>query len=280
MIRSLPPEAYRDIVRAALAEDLGTGDVTTEATVPPDQRGRGEFLVKADGILAGLEVAFEVFRQIEPGVRVAARVTDGAAIANGQIIATVEGRARTLLIGERSALNLLQRLCGIATLTRRFVDAAAGGITILDTRKTTPLLRVLEKYAVAVGGGANHRMGLYDAFLIKDNHLRLAGGVAAAVARARAHRPALPIEVEAQSFDEVMAAVAAGADTILLDNMTTDQIRHCVAAVGGRSRLEISGGVTLARVPELAATGAQFVSAGALTHSVPALDISFEIESR
>jgi len=190
----------------------------------------------------------------------------------------VDGPARALLIGERTALNLLQRLSGIATITRRFVDAAGGRITILDTRKTTPTLRALEKYAVRCGGGSNHRSGLYDAVLVKDNHIRLAGGVANAVRQARAHRPGVPVEIEAETLTQVDEALIAGADIILVDNMTLDDIREAVRRVGGRAKIEISGGVTLDRIPDLAATGANFVSVGALTHSAPAVDISFEIE--
>jgi len=280
-VDALNPELYRDLVRRALEEDVRTGDVTTEATVPAEQRARGVFLVKEDCVLAGLDVAFEVFRQLEPGpglICSAAR-HDGAGCRTGDLIATVTGSARTLLVGERTALNFLQRLCGIATRTRTFVAAAGGQIIVLDTRKTTPTLRPLEKYAVRAGGGANHRAGLFDAVLIKDNHVRIAGGVSPAVARARAHRPELPIEVEAQTLAEVADAVAAGADTILLDNMSTADIRAAIHSVRGRAKIEISGGVTLDRLPELAATGADFVSAGALTHSAPAIDISFEIES-
>jgi nicotinate-nucleotide pyrophosphorylase (carboxylating) len=274
----LPPDTYREIVRGALAEDVGAGDVTTAATVPADQRGRGHFLAKAEGIVAGLDVAFEAFRQIEPTVQVERRFSDGARIVAGDVIGVVDGLARTLLTAERTALNLLQRLSGIATLTRRFVDASGGRITVLDTRKTTPLLRGLEKYAVGAGGGTNHRMGLYDAFLVKDNHVRLAGGVEAAIERARAYRSDLAIEVEAQSLAEVEQALNGGADIILLDNMTVVDMRAAVSRVAGRAKLEISGGVTLDRLPELATTGADYVSAGALTHSAPALDISFEIE--
>jgi nicotinate-nucleotide pyrophosphorylase (carboxylating) len=274
----LDPSAYHDIVRRALEEDVRDGDVTTEATVDPALMARGVFLMKADGVLAGLEVAFDTFRQVEAAVRCTARQRDGHPCTAGQIIAEVAGSARALLIGERTALNFLQRLSGIASRARRFVDAAGGRITILDTRKTTPTLRVLEKYAVRAGGATNHRVGLFDAVLIKDNHIRLAGGVAAAVARARAHRPGLPIEIEAETLAQVDEALAAGAETILVDNMPTDRIREAVGRTRGRAKIEISGGVKLERIPELAATGADFVSVGALTHSAPAIDISFEIE--
>ena len=278
MIEPLDPGLYRDIVRRALDEDVRGGDITTEATVAAGLQARGVFLVKADSIVAGLEVAFETYRMIEPSLRAEAGKSDGDACAAGEAIATVFGSARTLLVGERTALNFLQRLSGIATRARRFVDAAGGRITILDTRKTTPTLRVLEKYAVRAGGASNHRVGLYDAILIKDNHIRLAGGVAAAVERARAHRPGMPVEIEAETLAQVDEALAARADTILVDNMSIDAIRDAVTRARGRARVEISGGVTLARIPELAATGADFVSIGALTHSAPAIDISFEIE--
>lgn len=278
MIAPLDPAVYRDLVVRALAEDVGRGDVTTDATVDPTLRARGVFLVKADCVVAGLDVALEAFRQLEPDVSATRRKRDGDWCVPGDQIAEIVGSARALLVGERTALNFLQRLSGIATRARQFVDAAGGRITILDTRKTTPTLRALEKYAVRAGGAQNHRVGLFDAVFIKDNHLRLAGGVAAAVARARAHAPGLTIEVEAQSLDEVDQAVAAGADIVLLDNMTTGEVRAAVERVGGRARIEISGGVTLDRIPELAATGADYVSVGALTHSAPAVDISFELE--
>lgn len=274
----LPPEAYHDIVRRALAEDVGAGDVTTEATVPREQRARGVFLVKAPCVLAGVDVAAEVFRQLEPGVDVRFSRHDGESCVASEEVGEVVGFARTLLVGERTALNFLQRLSGIATQARAFVEASGGRITVLDTRKTTPLLRVLEKYAVAAGGATNHRIGLFDAVLIKDNHVRLAGGVAAAVAKCRATRPDLRLEVEVQSLVEFDEALAAGADIVLVDNMMIADVREAVRRAAGRTKIEISGGVTLDRLSELAATGADFVSAGALTHSAPAVDISFEIE--
>jgi nicotinate-nucleotide pyrophosphorylase (carboxylating) len=277
-VSALDPSAYRDIVRRALEEDVGTGDVTTGATVAEDARARGVFLVKADCVLAGIDVAFEVFRQVDAATRWSARKHDGDRCAAGEEAAEVLGSARALLVAERTALNFLQRLSGIATRTRQFVDAAAGRITIIDTRKTTPTLRVLEKYAVRAGGATNHRSGLYDAVLIKDNHVRLAGGVRSAVALARQHQPDLSVEVEAEELAEVDQAIAAGADVILLDNMSTADIRRAVERVHGRAKLEISGGVRLERIAELASTGADFVSVGALTHSAPAVDISFEIE--
>jgi nicotinate-nucleotide pyrophosphorylase (carboxylating) len=268
---------YRDIVRRALAEDVGAGDITTDATVRPDQRARGVFVVKADCVLAGLDVALEAFRQLDPGIEVTLRQRDGEHCRAGEEIGGMDGSARALLIGERTALNFLQRLSGIATRTRQFVDAAGGRIIVLDTRKTTPTLRVLEKYAVRAGGATNHRTGLYDAILIKDNHIRLAGGVQAAISRIREQHTGA-IEVEAQDMSQLDEALAAGVEVVLVDNMSIDDIRAAVARARGRARVEISGGVTLDRIPELAATGADYVSAGALTHSAPAVDISFEIE--
>ena len=280
-MRPLDPSDYRDIVRRALEEDVRDGDITTLATVGPAQQARGLFLAKADCIVAGLDVAFEAFRQTAAGDKAPcfeSAKCDGEPCAPGDTIATVTGSARTLLVGERTALNFLQRLSGVATRARRFVEASGGRITILDTRKTTPTLRALEKYAVRAGGATNHRAGLYDAFLIKDNHIRLAGSVASAVERARAHGPRMPIEIEAERLDQVNDALAAGADVILVDNMSTANIAEAVRRARGRAKIEISGGVTLERIPELAATGADFVSVGALTHSAPAIDISFEIE--
>jgi len=277
----LTAAAIDRVVRAALAEDVGAGDVTTDATVDAAVRGRGVFVMKADCVLAGIDVAVETFRQVVAGgpVEVSLLLHDGDRCAHGDISAVVAASARTLLIGERTALNFLQRLSGIATMTRRFVDASGGRITVLDTRKTTPMLRALEKYAVRAGGGTNHRVGLFDAILIKDNHVRLAGGVRAAVSRARSDHADLVVEVEAQTLSEVDDALAAKADVVLVDNMSTADIASAVARAKGRAKIEISGGVTLERIPELAATGADYVSVGALTHSAPAIDISFEIEA-
>jgi len=275
----LDPKDYEDVVRRALTEDIGQGDVTTRATVPADARGSGVLLAKAPIVVAGLEVARSVFVAAagETSIDFTPRVTEGDRVEAGTVLATVEGPAAALLTAERTALNLLQRLSGIATATQRYVEAAGGRITILDTRKTTPMLRSLEKYAVRVGGGTNHRFGLYDLVLIKDNHVRLAGGVARAIASARRNAPGLTIEIEAQSVAEAVQAAEAGADIVLLDNMTTPEIRSAVVQIAGRARTEISGGVTLDRIPELATTGADSVSVGGLTHSVEAADISFEI---
>jgi nicotinate-nucleotide pyrophosphorylase (carboxylating) len=277
-IEPLVPAEYREAVRRALDEDVRGGDITTTATVPAAQQARGVFLVKADCVLAGLDVALEAFRQLDANVRTTSRKHDGDRCSAGEIIADVTGSARALLVGERTALNFIQRLSGIATRARRYVDASGGRITILDTRKTTPGLRTLEKYAVRAGGATNHRIGLFDAILIKENHIHLAGGVGRAVELCRAHNPGVAVEIEAETLDEVNEALAAGAEMILLDNMSTAEIREAVARVNGRAKIEISGGVTLERIPELATTGADYVSAGALTHSAPAVDISFEIE--
>ncbi|HET7218060.1 MAG TPA: carboxylating nicotinate-nucleotide diphosphorylase [Vicinamibacterales bacterium] len=274
----LDPSMYRGIVRRALAEDLGWGDVTTEATVDASVRGHGVILAKSACVLAGLEIAAETFRQLDPAVQVRLIYHDGDRCEAGTTVAEVRGSAALMLTAERTALNFLQQLSGIATITRRFVDAAAGRITVLDTRKTTPTLRALEKYAVRAGGGSNHRSGLDDGILIKDNHVRLAGGVAAAVARMKAARQEMPIEVETQNLAEVDAAIEAGADVILLDNLSIEDTRHAVARIAGRAKVELSGGVTLERMAELAQTGADYVSIGALTHSAPAVDLSFEIE--
>ena len=278
-IAPLDPAQYRDIVRRALDEDVGAGDITTAATVPANQRARGIFLVKADCVLAGMDVAIEAFRQLEPDVQVTLTRHDGDPCVPGDVVAHVVGSASTLLVGERTALNFLQRLSGIATRARSFVEAAGGRIVILDTRKTTPTLRHLEKYAVRAGGATNHRVGLFDAVLIKDNHVRLAGGVSAAIAYVRDRQPGLSVEVEVQTLAELDDALASAADTVLLDNMSTENIREAVRRTRGRAKIEISGGVTLGRIPELAATGADYVSVGALTHSAPAIDISFEIEA-
>ena len=274
----LDPGLYREIVRRALAEDLGWGDVTTEATVAPDLRARGIILAKSSCVVAGVEVAAETFRQLDPAAVFKVLKSDGTACEPGDVIAEVQGSAASMLTAERTALNLLQRMTGIATMTRRFVQAANGRITVLDTRKTTPTLRALEKYAVRAGGGTNHRGGLDDGVLIKDNHIRLAGVVKEAVGRMKAADPQMPIEVEAQSLDQVDEAIQSGADVILLDNLTTDQMKEAMARIAGRAKVEISGGVTLDRIPELAAIGADFVSVGALTHSAAAADLSFELE--
>jgi nicotinate-nucleotide pyrophosphorylase (carboxylating) len=274
----LDPGLYRELVRRALAEDFGWGDVTTEAIIARDQRARAVLLAKAPCVLAGLDVASEAFRQLDPGVAIVQHHRDGEMVAAGTEVAQITGHATALLTAERVALNFVQRLSGIATLARRFVDAAGGRIVVLDTRKTTPLLRALEKYAVRAGGAVNHRSGLDDGILIKDNHIRLAGGIGPAVAAMRKKNREMPTEVEAQSLAQVDEALGAGADIILLDNLSTPDIVEAVKRCRGRAKTEISGGVTLERLPELAATGADYVSVGALTHSAPSIDLSIEIE--
>lgn len=275
---TLAPDAYRDLVRVALAEDIGQGDLTSAITVDAGVMARGQILAKAPLVVAGLDVAAEVFGVVEPTMRFTALVADGHGCAPGTVVAEVAGPARALLTAERTALNLLQRLSGIATLTRRYVEAAGGRIVVLDTRKTTPGMRALEKYAVRCGGGTNHRQRLDDGVLIKDNHKRLAGGVGEATRRAIAARVEVPIEVEVETLDELDAALAAGATRVLVDNFTTPDIAVAVARCRGRAVVEVSGGVTLDRLPEIAETGADFVSVGALTHSAPAVDLSFELE--
>jgi nicotinate-nucleotide pyrophosphorylase (carboxylating) len=274
----LDPALYRELVRRALAEDVGSGDVTTDAVIDRERQGRAVLLAKSPCVVAGLDVAAETFRQLDPIVAMTAHRKDGEWCEPGVEVAELRGDAAALLTAERTALNFLQRLSGIATLTRRFVDAADGRIVVLDTRKTTPGLRALEKYAVRAGGGVNHRGGLDQGILIKDNHIRLAGSVARAVTRMRAANREMPTEVEAQSLEQVDEALAAGADIILLDNMTTPEILLAVTRCAGRVRTEVSGGVTLSRMVELATTGADYVSIGALTHSAPAVDLSLEIE--
>ena len=274
----LDPGVYRELVRRALAEDFGWGDVTTETLIDRDQKARGVILAKSRCVLAGLDIASEAFRQLDPGVTIASRYKDGDACEPGSVVAEYLGHAAPLLTAERTALNFLQRLSGVATLTRQFVEAAGGRITVLDTRKTTPVLRALEKYAVRAGGGVNHRSGLDEGILIKDNHVRLAGGVEVAVTRMRKANREMPTEVEAQSLAEVDEAIRAGAEIILLDNLSTADVIEAVRRCQGVAKTEVSGGVTLARMRELAATGADYVSIGALTHSAPASDLSFEIE--
>jgi len=274
----LNPDVYRDTVRRAIAEDLGPGDVTTRAIVPPDAQARATILSKTSCVLAGLDVAREVFEQVDKTVTFLALKLDGELCQPGEPLARISGRAAPILIAERTALNFLQHLSGIATLTRRFVDATGEALTVLDTRKTIPTLRALAKYAVRCGGGSNHRVGLYDGVLIKDNHIRIAGGVAEAVRRVKASGSTLPIEIEAQSLQEVDESIAAGVDIIMLDNLDDASMREAIRRIGGRAKVEISGGVTLERIRLLAMLGADYASVGGLTHSAAAVDISLEIE--
>ncbi len=275
----LPLFALREQIRAWLAEDIGHGDLTTRLVTPPGARAIAVVLAREAGVLCGLPVASLVFAELDPACTVEALVAEGEPVQPDQVVARVRGTLASILSAERLALNLLQRLSGIATLTRRYVEAVAGtGVAILDTRKTTPGLRALEKYAVRVGGGRNHRFGLFDGILIKDNHIRAAGGVAAAVQRARARAPhPLRIEVEVTTLAELEEAIAAGADWVLLDNMDLESIRTAVERAAGRVKLEVSGGVTLERVRAIAETGVDAISVGALTHSARALDLSLEL---
>jgi nicotinate-nucleotide pyrophosphorylase (carboxylating) len=276
----LDPALVDRLVRAALEEDLGGGrDVTTESTVPPGQRATAVFLAKQDLVLAGLDVALAAFRALDPAVQWQANVAEGSRVAPGTSVGTLAGEARALLTAERVALNFLQRLSGVATVTRRFVDAVAGTkARIRDTRKTTPLLRGLEKYAVEVGGGVAHRAGLAQAILVKDNHARLAGSVREATRRAIAAAGGLPVEVEIERLDQLEDAIAQGAQMVLVDNFTPAEVRAAVAQTAGRVPIEVSGGVRLDTVRAYAEAGPDFIAIGALTHSAPAVDLSLEIE--
>ena len=265
------------VVLAALAEDIGAGDVTTEATVAPDSVGTAELLVKEAGVVCGLRAAETAFRALDPEIRFEALASDGDHVEPPAVVARLTGSERAILTAERVALNFLGRLSGIATLTRRYVDAVEGtGAAVLDTRKTTPGLRALEKDAVAAGGGRNHRFGLDDAVLIKDNHLRAAGSIAAAIALVQAATD-LPVEVECDTLAQVAEALDAGVQAILLDNMPLEELQAAVAFVDGRARLEASGGVTLETIRAIAETGVDEISVGALTHSARSLDVSLEL---
>jgi nicotinate-nucleotide pyrophosphorylase (carboxylating) len=266
-----------ELIDRALAEDVGEGDVTTTLLVPENARGRAVLTQKAPGVLAGLRVCEAVFHRVDPSLRWHAHVGEGTWNEPGTRVAEVAGSSRSILTAERVALNFLQRLSGVATLTARYVDAISGtGAAILDTRKTTPGLRVLEKQAVSAGGGVNHRVGLYDAVLVKENHSAMAGGVGEATRRALT--TSLPVTVECQTLDEVREALEAGAPGILLDNMTNAELRSAVEVVAGRASLEASGGASLENVRGIAETGVDFISVGALTHSAPALDVSLILE--
>ena len=268
----------RDLVRRALAEDVGDGDATTEATVPEATRARAEIVQKAPGVVFGLDLAEQAFRELDDAARFERRVEEGLWREGGEVL-VVDGCARALLTAERTALNLLQRLSGVATATARAVREVEGTKTrILDMRKTTPGLRALEKAAVRAGGGRNHRAGLHDAILVKENHVALAGDVGEAVRRALAAADGGPVAVECRSREDVDQALAAGATRLLLDNMTVEQLGQIVAHVDGRATLEASGGITLDELGGVAGTGVDFVSIGALTHSAPALDLSLTLE--
>ncbi|MEI7833499.1 MAG: carboxylating nicotinate-nucleotide diphosphorylase [bacterium] len=268
--------AIQPLVDLALAEDIGTGDVTTLTTIPEDAHATAEFMVKADGVIAGLPAVKQVFHTLDPTVNYEMLIADGCPVKYGEIVARVSGSAQVLLTAERTALNFLQHLSGIATLTASYVEAVKGTrARIVDTRKTLPGMRILDKYAVCMGGGSNHRFSLADGVLIKDNHIAAAGGISQAICAARAWVPhTLKIEVETEDRAMVEEAVTAGADIIMLDNMSLAEMRSCVEYIAGRALTEASGGVNLATVREIAECGVDLISVGALTHSVTALDIS------
>ncbi|HPP76253.1 MAG TPA: carboxylating nicotinate-nucleotide diphosphorylase [Armatimonadota bacterium] len=270
----------RAVVESALKEDIGTGDITSMLTVPEQAVSRAVISVREDGVIAGMDAAEMAFSVVDPHVRFERIVSDGDRVSRGQALAVVEGRSRSLLAGERIALNFLQRLSGIATKTAYFVSLVEGTkAKVVDTRKTTPGLRALEKYAVRVGGGYNHRFGLYDGVLIKDNHIVAAGGVRNAVTAAKASAPhTLKVEVEVRTLDELTEALDSGADAVLLDNMDIETMRQAVEITAGRAVLEASGGVTEQTIADIAATGVDLISVGALTHSVKSLDIGLDFE--
>lgn len=278
----LEPSEVHSIVRRALAEDLGPdrSDPTSEAIFPPDRIGTADVVARQAGVVAGLPVAEAVIDELasEGSVTVESRVAEGTAVTAGTVLATVTGPVRTLLMAERTVLNLLSRMSGVATHTRRWADALSGtGVTVLDTRKTNPGLRALDKYAVRTGGGANKRMGLYDVAMIKDNHKFAAGSVTAAFEAVRAARPDITIQVEVDTLAEAVEAVRAGAGFLLCDNMSPDELRDVVAAVGSDVELEATGNITLDRAADYAATGVDYISSGALTHSSPIMDIALDI---
>jgi nicotinate-nucleotide pyrophosphorylase (carboxylating) len=276
---SLPPDLVAEAVRAALREDLGAaGDITSAATIPADARATASFGARKRGVLAGLPLAEATFRAVDPSVRFEGILRDGSRVAAGAVVARVAGNARAVLAAERVALNYLCHLSGIATATAALVDRVKHTkAVILDTRKTMPGLRALEKYAVRCGGGTNHRFGLYDAILIKDNHIAVAGGVAEAIRRARARTPGVKLEVEAASLAELSEAMTEPPDVVMLDNMNLADMRQAVIFVAGRAKLEASGNVTLETVGPIAETGVDFISSGWITHSAPALDLGLDI---
>ena len=274
-------EILNNIIRMALAEDIGHGDITTRATVDPDKDGTAVIIAKEDFILAGIEVFLEVFLYLEPAIDFSVNFTDGDRIKKGETIAELSGPLATLLTGERVALNLLQRMSGIATLTAKYAEAVSGTkARVLDTRKTTPGLRALEKYAVTVGGGQNHRFGLFDGVLIKDNHIAAAGGIKKAITAARKSIPhTLKIEVECATLEQVKEALSSKADIIMLDNMDIKTMKAAADMIGRKALIEASGNMTLERVKSVAETGVDFISVGALTHSARAVDISMLIKA-
>ncbi len=279
MQESLPGHVLESLIREALAEDIGPGDLTTSSILTGEEPGKGCALAKSDLVVAGIDVFIASFRFLDPQAELRESLADGTAAGRGRVIAVVGGALSALLMAERTALNFLQRMSGIATMTRQFVEAVAGtGARILDTRKTVPGLRVIDKYAVRAGGGTNHRFALYDGVLVKENHIAAAGGIGNAVERVRRRVPrTVRLEVEVRNLDELQEALDAGADMVMLDNMDVEAMREAVRRVGGRIPLEASGNVSLANVRTIAETGVDFISVGSLTHSVRAADISFLI---
>ena len=282
-ITSILPAAHivHDAVKRALEEDIGNGDLTTRATVPPNVTVSGVIIARAPGIVAGLPVAQEVFSQLDGRVRLETCVIDGTRVETNDVIARISGSARPILSGERVALNFLQQLSGVATATGKIVEQLRDtGTTLLDTRKTIPGLRALQRYAVRVGGGSNHRFNLFDGVLIKENHILAAGGIAPALERARrAVGPFTPVEIEIERLDQLEAAIKHGADMVLLDNMTTEEMIEAVALAAGRVKLEASGDITLERAHQIAETGVDYMSSGSLTHSSRALNLSLRLDS-
>ena len=271
------PSDILECIRRALAEDIGPGDATTNSIVPAEASMRGQIIAKQNGVIAGLDVAQAVYEMVDKYVSFHPQVDEGARVTNRQVLALVSGRTRSLLTAERTALNFLGRISGIATLTRSFVDAVAGTqAIILDTRKTAPGLRLVDKLAVRRGGGQNHRIGLYDMVLIKDNHIDYSGSITLAVQRARSGAPGLEIEVEARTLDDVREALTIGVERILLDNMTPESMAEAVRLTAGRAKLEASGNVTLETARKIAGTGVDYISVGALTHSAKVFDVSFD----
>lgn len=278
------PRQVQEFIYHALAEDIGHGDVTTDSTVSQSLISKAEITTKQDAVIAGLDCAHEVFAQVDPSVRFRPLVKDGQRVGKGRVIARIQGPTRGILKGERLSLNILQRLSGIATLTRRFVERVKGfPVKIVDTRKTTPGMRYLEKYAVRTGGGGNHRFGLYDGILVKDNHIRAARGIRNAVHKARSIHHLLKIEVEVKDLRELKEALKAGVDVIMLDNMSIEMMKKAVSIVRGKKTmllLEASGNVSLETVRDIASTGVDLISVGAITHSAPAVDLSLKIAPR
>lgn len=280
MLPQLDEMLVEELIEAALSEDIGDGDITTEAVIDNDLIGTAVIISREEGCIAGLPIAKRVFEKLDPKIQFEMLVKEGERVQANTHLARLRGRISSILKGERVALNFLQHLSGIATLTAKFVERASPyGVTITDTRKTTPCLRALEKYAVRVGGGSNHRFGLHDAILIKDNHIRAVGSISEAIKRARNYAPNEKIEVEAQTLDDVREALEAGADIIMLDNMDIETMREAVKLIGGRAIVEASGNITLENVSEVASCGVNFISVGKITHSAPALDLALDLLS-